>query len=198
VRRCCFVLFTIKKGVSVPKKGGNSMALDDDDDEFNNVNSGEPRPLLQEGIYPARWVGKDISLSPWGEKLVMHWQVSTTWDIRNLTAIAPLPTPIASYYNAKRDKARRLKFGPLHSYRKDWIAANNGRLPSKPDSLSWSVFRDRWLFVEVVTVKKDQKGCELHPSCYYSKVQRVIRPVGDDEAIQRLPLQYGDITWRRD
>jgi hypothetical protein len=173
------------------------MALDDADDEFNNVNPGDPRPWMQEGIYPARWVGKDISLSPWGEKLIMHWHVPTASDIRNLTTTVNMATPIASYYNAKRDKARRLKFGPLHSFRKDWIAANDGRLPLRPNALPLSVFKDRWFFVEVVTVNKDQKG-ELHPSCYWSKVQRVIRPVGDDEAIQRLPLQHGDITWRRD
>lgn len=39
-----------------------------DDDEFNNVNSGDPPIWIPEGTYPARWIDRTITLTPRGDK----------------------------------------------------------------------------------------------------------------------------------
>lgn len=165
------------------------------DDEFNNIDPGEPPVLLKAGIYPAQWVKRTIGQTPWGEKLVFHWRVFSSIPFRVSTMKDDSGTPLSGYYNIKRGSGNRFKFGRHHSYRKDWIAANNGRFPIPPSSLPLSVFQDRYLFVQIATVEKDPRG-PLHPSNYWSKVQQVIRPVGVDEIVGRLPLQLSEVTWK--
>ncbi len=168
----------------------NAEPNDDfEDDDFENVNPGDARTLISvQGIYPASWKGRTPSASPWGPKIKFQWLVYTALDYSQSVALN-------GYYNAKRDRSKRFTFGPNHAFRKDWIAANRGILPSLPTALPLSVFRDGMFFVEVVTVIRDTRG-PLHPSCYWSKIGRVIRPMGDGEPIKRLPLQLSDVTWK--
>jgi hypothetical protein len=165
---------------------------DVDDDEFKNVNAGQPLILIPEGIYPARLVGKEIKRTPWGEKLVLTWEVFTSPDFRDAGRRNDCTVLLQRYYNIKRDKGK-LVLGPHSNYHKDWIAANKGRHPEPRHSLPPSVFQNGFLFVEVTTVKKDSTS-RLHSSLHYSKVQRIIRPVDEDEKIKRLPLQLDDIA----
>lgn len=159
------------------------------DEDFENINPGDSRTLIAaEGIYPALWRGRTLSASPWGLKIKFEWAVYVAQDFSRSVALH-------GFYNAKRDKGNRLKFGPNHAFYKDWIAANRGVLPSPPNALPLSVFKDTKFYVEVVTVIRDTRG-PLHPSCYWSKVGRIIRPLGDDETVKGLPLQLSDITWK--
>jgi len=162
------------------------------DDEFNDVNAGDPRPLIEEGIYPALWAGRTRKLYAFGEKLIFTWNVFTTINFRD-PAMRNSYVSLPGYYNVKRDKGEKLVFGPGSSYRKDWIAANSGKHPQPRHALPLSVFRDRLLFVQVTTVTKDTRG-PLHRSCYWSKVQRIFRPLDEDEIVKKLPLQLDDIT----
>lgn len=99
---------------------------------------------------------------------------------------------IPGFYNLERDGGGRYKFGAHHAYRKDWIVANGGKLPGNPNRLPLTIFRERLLLVEVVTVTRDQRG-PLHPSCFWSKVGRVVRPVEDGETFRGFPLEDGEI-----
>jgi hypothetical protein len=162
------------------------------DEEFNNVNSGDQRPLIETGIYPARLESMGKRGTPWGEKMVFTWAVFTTPRFRD-PAMRDSAVLLPAYYNVNRDKSKRPIFGDGHAYRKDWIAANNGKHPQPRNSLPLPVFRDRFLWVQVTTVTKDVRG-PTHRSCHYSKVQRIIRPVHDDDVVERLPLQLEDIA----
>jgi hypothetical protein len=162
-----------------------------EDDEFNDVNAGEQRHLLEAGIYPARWVSNTKRGTPWGEKLVFTWEVFRSTRFRDPT-MRDTFVLLQGYYNVNRDKSKRPIFGDGHAYRKDWIAANNGKHPQRRSSLPLTVFRDRFLWVEVTTVTKDARG-QAHRSSHYSKVQRVIGPVHEDDVVERLPLQLVDI-----
>ena len=159
------------------------------DEDFENINPGDSRTLIAaQGIYPALWKGGNPSVSPWGLKIKFEWLVYVAQDFSRSIALH-------GFYNAKRDRGNRFIFGPNHAFRKDLIAANRGVLPSRPTSLPLSVFKDKTFYVEVVTVIRDTRG-PLHPSCYWSKVGRIIRPVGEAETVQRLPLQLSDVTWK--
>jgi hypothetical protein len=163
------------------------------DDEFSNVDSGEPLILLEAGIYPAQWI--DRTMKPYhlgGEKLIFTWKVFTSIHFRD-PAMSSEFVSLPAYYNIKRNKANRLAFGPHHSYRKDWIAANDGRHPQPRSSLPLIVFQERFLFVRVTTVTVDYRG-SIHTSCYWSKVSGIIRPVREDDVIRRLPLELDEIA----
>ena len=54
-----------------------------DDDEFKNVNSGNPPLWIPEGIYPAQLVDREITSTPWGEKLVFSWNVFISTEFRD-------------------------------------------------------------------------------------------------------------------
>lgn len=165
---------------------------DVDDDEFNDVNSGEARRLIEEGIYPALLAGKAKQQLPWGEKLVFTWTVFKTIHFRD-PATRKDCVSLPGYYNVRRDKSKRLIFGDGSAYRKDWIAANNGKHPQPRNSLPLSVFRDRFLWVQVTTVTRDARG-GLHKSCHWSKVHRIIRPIDEEERVESLPIQLDDLT----
>jgi hypothetical protein len=152
------------------------------DEDFNNVNPGEPRVLIEEGVWPARWLRREAKVYGWGEKLIFHWEVFMAFDKSRFVNLS-------GYYTAKRDRANRFYFGPLHNYRKDWIAANGGKVPLDPSKLPLSVWQERLFLVEVVTVRHDSKGRPLSPSLYYSKIDRVIRPLGEEETWETLPIQ---------
>jgi hypothetical protein len=152
------------------------------DEDFDDVNPGETLPLLEEGWWPARWQSRESKMYGWGEKLIVRWQVYTSLDkARSAT--------IPRFYNAQRDRANRFCFGPLHDYRKDWIAANGGRVPLVRSKLPLSIWQGRIFLVEVVTVRQDSKGRPLTSSLLWSKIGRVIRPMAELERWERLPIQ---------
>ena len=66
------------------------------------------------------------------------------------------------YYNVKRENGKPF-FGHHHEYRKDWIAANNGRRPFVRSSLPPKVFEKKLFLIGIKTVCKDSKG-DLQPS----------------------------------
>lgn len=154
------------------------------DEDFDNVNPGEPRILLAgEGGWPAQFAGYEAKrYGQWGEKMIFRWKVFTSVD---KSKVVTLPR----YYNCDRDNGGRFKFGPLHAYRKDWVAANGGKLLQDRSRLPLSIWKDRTFLVEVVTVRHDSKGRPLSPSCYWSKIGWVIRPLEEGERWDRLPLQ---------
>ena len=158
------------------------MRMEIRDEDFDNVNPGELRFLLQEGRYPAQYNGYEAKhYGRWGEKLIFQWKVFTSIDRDKFQMLC-------RYYNITRDKGGRFKFGPLHDYRKDWIAANGGKILSDRSRLPLSIFRDKTFLVEVVTVKDDFK-CRLSPSLYWSKIRRVIRPLADEDRLEGSPVQ---------
>ena len=141
------------------------------EEDFENVDPGEPRILFpDEGVWPAqfiRWEAKGYG--PWGEKLIVQWRVLSACPTSS-------PVTLSRYYNLQRGAGNRFKFGPLHAFRKDWIAANGGRHPLDRSKLPLSIFKGRTFLVEIVTVRNDARG-PLPPSLYWSKVGRVIRPL---------------------
>lgn len=152
------------------------------DEDFDNVNPGEQRFLIEEGSWPAQYVGHEAKRYGWCEKLILRWKVFTSLD-RSRSVV------LSRYYNMDRDNGGRFMFGPLHDYRKDWVAANGGRHPLERSRLSISIWKERLYLVEVVTVRHDSKGRPLSPSFYWSKVGRVIRPREEGERLERLPVQ---------
>src|SRR6188768_1725355 len=106
------------------------------DEDFENVDAGEPHLLLpREGWYPAKFHSCETrEYGSWGEKLIFHWHVFLSSDTTHFV-------PVNRYYNVERDGGGRFKFGPLHDFRKDWIAANRGRLPSHPSRLPMKIWR---------------------------------------------------------
>jgi hypothetical protein len=144
------------------------------EEDFENVNPGEQRILLVEGYWPAEFVScESKNYGVWGEKLIFHWKVFTSLDKRTFRILY-------HWHNCQRDKGGRFKFGPLHSYRKDWIAANHGKMPLDPRRLPLSIWKDQTFLVEVVTVRKASNGV-LVPSLHWSKIGRVIRPLTEGE-----------------
>lgn len=157
------------------------------EEDFENVNPGEQRILLVEGCWPAEVVSfESKSYGRWGEKLIFRWKVFTSRD-KSTSRI------LCRYHNLDRDKGGRFKFGPLHSYRKDWIAANDGKVPFDPKKLPLSIWKDRTFLVEVVTVRSASNGV-LAPSLHWSKIGRLIRPLAEEEAWERLPFQPLNFT----
>jgi len=152
------------------------------DEDFDNVNPGEPRVLIEEGVWPARWLRREAKVYGWGEKLIFHWEVFMACDKSRFVVLN-------CFYNAKRDRAKRFQFGQLHNYRKDWVAANGGRASLDRSKLPLTIWQARMFYVEVVTVRRDSKGRPLSPSFYWSKVGRVIRPLEEGETWERLPVQ---------
>lgn len=157
------------------------------DEDFDNVNPGEPRFLIpQEGGYPAQFIGSEIKrYGRWGEKLIFKWKVFTSQGIDNFVILW-------RYYNLERDNGGRMKFGPLHAYRKDWVAANGDKHPLNRSRLPLSIFQERLFFVEVETVRHDSKGRPLSASFHWSKIGRVIRPLAENECCEGLSVQRHD------
>lgn len=162
------------------------------DGDFENVASGEERLLLsQEGIYPARLICWHSQLHPlFGEKLIFDWNVFLSPALDKYESCKLL-----RYYNVKRENGKPF-FGHHHEYRKDWIAANNGRRPFVRSSLPPKVFEKKLFLIGIKTVCKDSKG-DLQPSVYYSRVDRIIRPLEDGEEIDRVPVQAIEKMSRR-
>lgn len=152
------------------------------DEEFDNVNPGESIILIpSQGFYPAQFSRREIrQYGTWGTKLLFYWKVFVTPDMTT-------SVDLVRYYNAERDKAGRFKFGPLHGYRQDWVAANRGKVPLAREKLPPSIFQGQTFVVEVVTVTRNTRG-PLSESFHWSKISRVIRPLEDDERVERCPL----------
>jgi hypothetical protein len=153
------------------------------DEDFDNVNPGELRILIpNEGWYPAQFVGyKGKRYGSWGEKLLFQWKVFTSFDKCKSVSLC-------RYYNLERKGGGQFQFGPLHDYRKDWVAANGGKHPLDPKRLPLSIWKDKTFLVEVVTVRNDSRG-PLPPSFYWSRIGRLIRPLEEGERWGRLPVQ---------
>ena len=151
------------------------------DEDFDNVNPGEGRILIEEGLWPAKYLDHGIKPGQYGEKLTVRWGIVMSADkIRSVI--------LPRFYNLKRDKGERFMFGHLHAYRRDWVVSNNGRLPMDSRKLPPSIWKEGTFLVEVVTVRSTRDG-SLPPSLYYSRVGRVIRPLDEEERWERLPLQ---------
>jgi hypothetical protein len=151
------------------------------DDDFENVAGGEPLPWLPPGLYPAQLVrSRKRMYVGWGEKKIFHWEVFMSPDLKRYVELL-------QFHAVNRDDKGKAIFGHHCRLRKDWIAANGGKLPSDSRRLPLSVFR-KLLWVEDETVTKDQRT-SLPSSCHYSKVMRVIRPVENGEEFAGGPLQ---------
>lgn len=155
------------------------------DEDFENLVPEDPPILLPPGLYPARVLRQDAeqfrsSSGPY-EKIVLTCQIFTRPDLTDNVALN-------AYYSFERGGGGRFHFGKRCNYRRDWIAANDGRLPSRRTSLPRTAWEGLKI-VEVVTVTRDGDGKALHPSNYYSKIYRFIRPVEDGETFPTLPLQ---------
>lgn len=157
------------------------------DEDFDNVDAGEPRFLIpDEGWYPAQLSSYETKrYGGWGNKLIFRWKVFTSKD---KTAFKLIPR----YYNYERDGGGRFRFGPLHAYRRDWIAANGGRHPINRSKLPCSILKTGLFLVEVVTVRTDNERRPLPSTFHWSKIGRVIRPFEEGESWERLPVQLLD------
>lgn len=149
------------------------------DEDFENLDPVDPPILLGEGLYPAKRIKQEARKYSYGEKLVQVWHVYISSDLTQYVVLS-------AFYNLSRDGGGRFDFGKVHSYRRDWIAANGGRMPPR-NSLPNKVWEGIKV-VEVRTVTRERRG-PLHPSNYYSVVNRVVRPVEDGETFETLPLQ---------
>ncbi len=152
------------------------------DEDFEDIDPGEPRVLIEERTYTALWQKKEVRKYPFGEKLVFFWNVHMSADLSRSVSLC-------GYYSLTRNRAGRFIFGPHHGYRHDWIAANDGRLPSNPKHLPSRIWEGRKFLVRVSTVTRGMRG-PLHPSCYYSRIKRVICPISEFESSQRLPPEF--------
>lgn len=146
------------------------------DKDFENVDPGELRILIpKEGWYPAQYNGyKTVFYDGWGEKLIFQWNVFTSSDKSK-------SVPLKRYYNLERKGGGRFKIGPLHAFRKDWVAANGGKVPMDRSSLPIPIWTTSLFLVEVVTVRHDSKRLPLPASFHWSKIGRVIRPLEEGE-----------------
>jgi hypothetical protein len=159
--------------------------MDVHDEDFENVDPGEVRVLLEEGCWPAECLGRENKpYSGLGEKLTFKWKVFLSPD-KNKFVILP------RYYNAPRNKAGRFKFGQLSAFRNDWVTANNGKVPLDRNRLPPSIWQKGTFLVEVITVRRTRSGV-LSPSLYWSRIGRVIRPMAEDERWEGLPVQRLD------
>ena len=70
------------------------------DEDFENIDPGEQRILMPEGVYQAKWRERDTKpYVGWGEKLIDQW------------TILPSGLILCRYYNLKRNKACRRASG---------------------------------------------------------------------------------------
>jgi len=151
-------------------------------DEFDDIEPGQARVLLQPGLYPAQYVSRSFRrFNGWGEKLIVQWKVF-------LSANKQHHVTLSRYYNVQRNKALRLVIGDGHCYRKDWIAANNGRVSIERTRLPFSVFEDKMMVVAVLTVTKDSQR-SIPAFSQWSKIGWIERPLGESESLERLPLE---------
>lgn len=158
------------------------------DEDFENINPGEQRPWLPEGLYPGEWESYSTRFyNDFGEKLIFKWTVFTSVDLTK-------SVKLYHYYGLKRDGGGRFVFGDLHDYRKDWVAGNNGRLLMDRKKLPLSLWKLGKFWLSVETVKQDQHGRILHPSSQWSKIGYVYRPFKDGQSIETLPLQLSDFS----
>ncbi len=156
--------------------------MDVRDEAFENVEPGETRRLLQEGVWPAECLGRaNKSYGGLKDKVTFQWKVFLSPD-KSRSTVLP------RYYNAPRNKAGRFMFGHLSDYRIDWVAANYGHLPLDPKRLPPSIWEKGTFLVEVVTVRRTRNG-PLPPSLYWSRIGRVIRPLEEGERWEGLPVQ---------
>lgn len=160
--------------------------MDLKDADFENVDSGEERNLIvQSGYYPARYVSSESREYTFKgrtvEKIIVWWEVFTSPGIERGIVVP-------RYYNAARNKAKRFKFGRLSDYRKDWVAAHNGRPPLEPNRLPIAIFKQGLFLVEVVRVSRDAKGRPI-TGLEWSRVNSVFRPLDANEKFERLPVE---------
>lgn len=152
------------------------------DEDFNNVNPGEPRILIEQGMWPAQYLRKEgRPPGRYGEKLYVWWRIFMSLD-KGRSVVLP------RYYNIERDKGGRLKFGHHHAFRRDWVQSNYGRLPLEPNKFPPSIWEQGVFLVEVVTVRKSNDG-PLPSSLYWSRIGRIVRPLAEGETWEGLPLQ---------
>ena len=158
------------------------------DKDFENINPGERKVWVQEGLYPAKAVSyKRLKYSFKGrlvEKVVIGWKVFISSDLS--TGVI-----LSRYYNLERDRSKRLHFGHHHAYRHDWVRANNNKEPLEREKIPPEKFEEGLFLVKVVTVTEGQDG-EIPSSMEWSRIGRVERPIKDGEQFKRLPLEPHD------
>ena len=153
------------------------------DEDFENIDSGPCLQIIPPGYYLADCVEYTSRVygDTWGERLILAWKIYRSFS--------PVQTvELTGYYTIRRNPAGRIKVGDRHAYRRDWIKVNHGRHPNRRDSLPISKFKEGRLLVAVVTVTQDSKKQPLHPSCQYSKVADVVRPIQDGDSLKTFPL----------
>lgn len=151
------------------------------DEDFENIDPGPGARLVQDGQYPADCLGykpRDYG-DRWGERLVVTWKVYLSPED---------PVELPRYYTIRRSAGGRFSAGDRHAYRRDWIRANNGRLPEMRQRLPFSIFLKGRFLVAVETVTQDSNKQPLHPSSYYSKISRVIRPIQDGDSLKTFQM----------
>jgi hypothetical protein len=158
------------------------------DEDFENIDAGPPLILIPEGYYPADCLGYQAwKYGPeWGERLIVAWKVILSIDQQHTV-------DLTSYYTIRRNPAGRFCATDRCGYHRDWIKANDGKLPTRRNCLPFHVLMSRRMLVAVETVMRDSKKRPLHPSSHYSKVGCILRPLRDTDLIKPFPLQAEDI-----
>lgn len=154
------------------------------DADFENVDPGQERTYVPPGQYRARFVShefrpfnfKGVSV----EKLIVSWEVFTS-------PVCTKGVILQRFYPIERNRSNQLKFGPLCAFRKDWVAANDGRRPIDARKLPLTKFSEMDCIVEVVTVTSDSTGRAIK-GLEWSRIKAVIGPVKDDQAASRRTI----------
>ena len=148
------------------------------DDELTEV-IGEALALLVEGVYDARIEAYEARKTRHGLKLYITLRIISTEQgagqtITRYYNVRPPRTPRASgggfALGARSDAYREFKELLGEDFRKD-------RLPVQR-------ILGMHVLAQVVTVRSDHRGNELHPCNWYSKAQRLMRIPASSESIR--------------
>jgi hypothetical protein len=152
-------------------------------DDFDDVAGEDDCRLVPEGHYPSRLERWEPKLDGrWGEKAIFFWRVFLSADFSEERSVI-----IPRYYNVARDERGKPVFGHHHDFRKDWVGANGGRRPLQWSRLPPAIFEKSLYVIRVITVRRDSKS-NLPAGLHYSRVDRIIRPVRDEEIFGALPF----------
>jgi hypothetical protein len=132
-----------------------------EDDFEGYFEAGEPRPLIPEGIYKARFI--EIQKGQWNgtPKIYLWFQIIEPYEYEGVK--------IRMLMNAYRKPSNG------SNYYKAWVIAN-GSKPARIDRMSPDIFKGRIFEVFVETVKPKNKAGFYEPeSLHYSKIACLIK-----------------------